>query len=141
MQVYVKTVSSIFSVAFLVFLLTGCGENNNIDNINRIASSSEKYTQDQINSAYDIVISYFNREFLDCTLTDIWYNEAEFSAAENEWKEQDEADRCIVLLSNFDTGSNGGDGSLNPNDTYRNWQWILVSNDDEPWIIKTYGYG
>ena len=35
----------------------------------------------------------------------------------------------------------GGDGSLNPNDTYTGWQWILARNKGGKWKHKDHGYG
>jgi hypothetical protein len=34
----------------------------------------------------------------------------------------------------------GGDGSLNPGDTYRNWKWILKETQFG-WVLETWGYG
>lgn len=47
----------------------------------------------------------------------------------------------IVLYSSFDTDASGGDGSLEPNTTYDDFQWILVRDNGGTWEVKTYGYG
>lgn len=47
----------------------------------------------------------------------------------------------IILLSEFDVGPSGGDGSLNPNSTYDNFIWILIRDDkSSPWKIDDWGY-
>ena len=33
-----------------------------------------------------------------------------------------------------------GGGSLNPNDTYKNWKWILVRGSDGQWKHLDHGY-
>ena len=38
-------------------------------------------------------------------------------------------DEAIVLTSTFDVDGSGGDGSLNPNSTYKDWIWLLVRNN------------
>ena len=47
----------------------------------------------------------------------------------------------IVLYSSFDTDASGDDGSLEPNTTYDDFQWILVRDNGGTWEVKTYGYG
>lgn len=47
----------------------------------------------------------------------------------------------IALLSNFDVDSSGGDGSLNPNSTYSNWNWILIRDSKTGiWKVDDWGY-
>ena len=50
-------------------------------------------------------------------------------------------DELIVLLSSFDVDASGGDGSLNPNETYSNWNWILVRDSGGQWRHADHGYG
>ncbi|KGR76283.1 hypothetical protein CD33_06985 [Ureibacillus sinduriensis BLB-1 = JCM 15800] len=47
----------------------------------------------------------------------------------------------IGLVSNFDVDSSGGDGSLEPNSTYTEWNWILI-RDGKPnkWRVDDWGY-
>lgn len=50
------------------------------------------------------------------------------------------ADEVIILESSFETDGKGGDGSLNPNDTYTGWQWILARDNNGKWQHKDHGY-
>lgn len=50
------------------------------------------------------------------------------------------ADEVIVLLSTFDVDESGGDGSLNPNSTYTDWNWILVRKNGGKWKHVDHGY-
>ena len=46
-----------------------------------------------------------------------------------DWKENNQ--ELIVVLLTFDTDEKGGDGGVNPNATYTNWQWHLVKTKDK----------
>ena len=74
-----------------------------------------------------------------CTLTDLWYPGDKTVAAAEEWAAQYDKDEAIVLLSNFDVDSSGGDGRLKPNSTYTNWQWVMVRDEGEDWVLETWG--
>ena len=50
------------------------------------------------------------------------------------------ADEVLVFTSTFDVDESGGDGSLNPNDTYKNWKWILVRTNGGEWEHVDHGY-
>ena len=125
-------------VIWMASCLVGCGSNRNIDNVNRNVGVSKQYTEDEINDAMDIVISYFEKNFKGCTLTDIWYDENKISSAELKWAETYNAEQAIILLSNFNTDKNC-DASLNPNDIYIDWNWILVRDNNGKWILKAWG--
>ncbi len=49
-------------------------------------------------------------------------------------------DEAIVLTSTFDVDGSGGDGSLNPNSTYKDWIWLLVRNKQGEWKHVDHGY-
>lgn len=102
---------------------------------------SEIYTDDEIESALQTVKDYFSREFDGCALTKLYYPGDTFSGEFTEWAERYDADEGIVLYSNFDVDPSGGDGSLNPNSTYEDWQWILVRDNGGAWRHVTHGYG
>ena len=107
--------------------------------VNRTIAASELYSDQDIQDAMTIVVKAFRREFRGCTLTDLWYDEGVSVSAADEWAKQYDADEAIVLLSNFDTGS-AKNSSWNPNETYQNWQWVLVRNEDGKWELRTWGY-
>jgi uncharacterized membrane protein len=125
--------------ASLIFLAhrNKCGD---VSNVKRTVTASKIYSEQDINDAMDIVAKFFQSDFEGCTLTDLWYEERISVPASDGWAKQYNADESIVLLSNFDVNSSGGDGSLNPNTTYPNWQWILVRSKGSEWELKTWGY-
>ena len=102
---------------------------------------SEIYTDADIQAAMDVVTAYFEAEFQDCTLTQLRYPGDASADLFTEWAQEYEADEAIVLYSSFDTDASGGDGSLDPNTTYDDFQWILVRDNGGTWEVKTYGYG
>lgn len=129
---------SVCVILLLCVLMTGCG-GGRISSANIEIGESSVYTEDELDNAVYIVLDYFSEEFEDCYLTELWYDEEYSKARAEEWAKQYEAEQAIVLLSEFYTGPYGGDGSFNPNETYENWQWILVRDGGE-WELKTWGY-
>ena len=122
----------------LVFtlLLTACGD---VSNVERVLSVSECYTEEEIHDAMDVVTVHFRKEFDGCRLKNLRYDEP--LAEQQGWAEQYGADEAIVLLSDFHVYRFGGDGSLNPNENYINWQWILTRSGGGEWELQTWGYG
>lgn len=116
-------------------------EDGKINNVTEIIVKSEIYSEKDIKDAMDIVKKKFKKDFKGCILTDLWYAENISNPSSDGWTKQYYADEAIVLLSNFYVDSSGGDGSLNPNSTYTDWQWILVRNSsNNKWELKTWGY-
>ena len=112
-----------------------------VKGINQTIEKSELYSEKDIKKAMTIVKHQFKLEFRGCKLTDLWYEEDINISSANSWADQYNADEAIIILSNFDAGSSGGDGSLNPNGTYKDWQWILIRDKgDKTWKLKTWGY-
>lgn len=107
---------------------------------------SNKFTEDEINAAIITVKKKFN--FKGCELTDVWYSEKEANVlteaylkngrgSENDVKEKN----VIVLLSNFNVNSSGGDGSFEPNSTQSNWSWTLIrDHKKDKWRVDSWGY-
>ena len=62
------------------------------------------------------------------TLTEIYYAGDKILPSYEYWADTNDADDVIVFISSFDVGSSGGDGSLTPDSTYDNWQWVLLRN-------------
>ena len=117
-------------------LLTACGD---VSNVERGVSVSECYTEGEIDDAMDVVTAHFRKEFDGCRLKNLRYDEP--LAEQQEWAKQYDADEAIVLLSDFSVSGFGGDGSLNPNENYMNWKWILTRSDGGAWKRQTWGYG
>lgn len=122
----------------LVFSLSACG--GNVRGVKTHHVDSEMYSQDDINSAIDTIKKEFKSDWKGCTLTEIYYAGDDCSKDHQDWADRNNADEVIVLLSSFDVDSSGADGSLNPNSTYDNWNWILVRTNGGQWQHVDHGY-
>jgi hypothetical protein len=94
-----------------------------------------------------VVIGKF-RSFKGCNLTKLWYDEEKSNLSIEGYLQNGKgsmngakAENVIVLLSNYDVDSSGGDGSLNPNSTYSYWSWTLIRNSKtSDWKVDDWGY-
>ena len=118
--------------------LVACG--GNVKNVKITDYSSEIYSDAEIKNAIDVAINYFKKNFEGCTLTEITYLGDDELDNWQEFAERNNADDVMVLVSSFNVGASGGDGSLNPNDTYTNWKWVLVRTNDGKWEHVDHGY-
>lgn len=104
--------------------------------VRQVASSM--YSQDDIDAAIDVVKSDFMKDWWGCELTLIYYAGDERCKLES----SERGVETLVLFSDFKTGKYLGDeSSLNTNDTYKNWNWILVRSEDGTWKHIDHGYG
>lgn len=103
----------------------------------RNTGSSKVFTEKEINKAMDTVEKYFRRNFKDCKLTKLWYDEEiTIREAEDDYT----SGKTIVILSNFTVGDNGP-VALNENFTYKNYMFTLVRDDNNsPWKVTDCGY-
>lgn len=132
-----KLLASVMALV-CVFSLVACG--GNVKDVKITDCLSEIYSDAEIESAIDVAIDYFQKNFGGCTLTEISYLGDDKL---NDWQEfavRNHADDVIVLVSTFEVDASGGDGSLNPNSTYSNWKWILVRTDGGAWKHVDHGY-
>lgn len=124
-----------------VLVLTG--NRGNISNVNRVVGYSALYGENSINEAFDVIEKKFAKDFKCCTLAELRYDEDVENrfAEEIEKYHKENNQELIVVLSIFDTDEKGGDGEVNPNATYTNWQWHLVKTKDKKnWEIISWGY-
>ena len=129
---------AILMMVLCVIGLSACS--GNVKNVKITDYSSEIYSNSEIQEAIDVTIDYFKKKFSGCTLTEITYYGDDKLADFQEFVERNNATEVIVLVSTFDVDESGGDGSLNPNDTYKNWKWILVRSEGGKWKHVDHGY-
>ncbi len=127
-------------VCFFILILSGCG-GGDASEVQVITGTSDFYKEAEIESAMEVAMNYFRKEFDGCTMTKIAYNENKSQAAQTAWAENYGAEEGIVLYSSFQVDASGGDGSFTPNSTYHNWQWVLTRNGGGKWVLRTWGYG
>ena len=129
-----KTMKKLLFFVLALLFLMGCQAKPATDDTDSDVSiveweHSDIYTDADIQAAMDTVMTYFETEFKGCTLTQLCYPGDASADLFTEWAEECEAD------------ASGGDGSLEPNTTYDDFQWILVRDNGGTWEVKTYGYG
>ena len=133
----------------LAVLLSACGGSVRGAVIREVPS--ELYTADEIDSAISVIKTEFSLSWSGCTLQEIAYAGDEMTGKSAEYylrehyedysKSWGDFDELIVLTSTFDVDESGGDGSMVPNSTYRNWNWILVRSGGGSWRHVDHGYG
>ena len=133
-----KKIIALFLILVSLLSLVACG--GDVKNVKILDYSSEIYTDDEIKSAIDVTLDYFKKNFEDCSLIEITYLGDDELDGWQDFAERNNADDVMVLVSSFKVGASGGDGSLNPNDTYRNWKWILVRTNGGKWEHVDHGY-
>lgn len=134
--------TGICAAVLLTMLLCACGKSGgNVGNVEIIEVESNLYTADDIDAAIETIITLFDREWEGCTLNEIYYaGDAKNAAYQHVREDGTDADEVIVLLSSFDVDGSGGDGSLNPDSTYENWNWILTRESGGEWKHIDHGY-
>jgi hypothetical protein len=108
---------------------------------------SSKFSKEEIQSAVNCVIEKF-KDFSGCKLTRIWYDEERSNMQIEDYitngvgaEKGVKAEDAISLFSDFDVDSTGGDGSLNPDSTYTDWNWTLIRDSKTgSWRVEEWGY-
>lgn len=116
------------------------GDRGDVQHVTEKVGDSDLYSAGDIESAMAVVEKEFRKSFRGCTLTKLWYDENVCKLEQEDLLSQYGGDEAIVLLSDYEVGKSGGDGSLDPNSTYKNWEWILVRSTGGEWELKTWGY-
>ncbi len=131
-----RTVCIIMCI-LMTLCFVSCG--GNVRNVKTKVVESNLYTQSDIDEAIDVIIKVFALEWSGCTLTEIYYSGDENAREFQHWASLYNADEGIVLTSSFTVDFTGGDGSLEPNSTYDDWEWILVRNKGGHWKYMDHG--
>lgn len=134
-----KRVVSLLLLCLSLFALTACG-GGDVDEVGVLEVESELYTSAEIADGINVTLEYFKKNFDGCKLRELQYIGDEENNDYLDFAARNDADEVLVFTSTFDVDSSGGDGSLNPNDTYKNWKWILVRHNGGDWEHVDHGY-
>ena len=136
-------ICAVLVILVLAAVLVLTGNRGNVSNVNRVVGYSALYGENSINEAFDVIEKKFAKDFEGCTLTELRYDkdvENRFAEEIEKYHKENNQELIVVLLT-FDTDEKGGDGEVNPNATYTNWQWHLVKTKDKKnWEIISWGY-
>lgn len=141
-----KTIFSLLLIIVLI-LIVFYSQYGKVTNVQVSIEDSIKFSEEEINEAVIAVKEKF-KDFQGSELTELWYSENKSNELTNEYMNYGKGssngiteENVIVLLSNFEVNSRGGDGSFEPNSTYSDWKWILVrDNDSDNWRVDDWGY-
>lgn len=133
-------------VILLVISLIACKQDSKADKVIREVEESTKFSEKEVKEAIELVKENF--DFKGCTLKKVIYNEEKSDYATSEYIGNGrgsingvKAENVIVVLTEFDVDSAGGDGSFNPNSTYDDFLFILIRDDKaSDWRIDDMGY-
>ena len=136
----VKRISILVIGIAVIVGLCACSGQGKTSDCKIVPIESEIYTQEDYEEACGVVFDYF-KGFSGCNMTEVKYAGDDSKDSMEEWAKEYGVDEVIILESEFTTNSKGGDGSLDPNDTYTGWQWILARDKGGKWKHKDHGYG
>ncbi len=131
----------------MIFSLVACKQAGKTNKVVISTSESAKFSKMEVNAAINCVKKKF-KDFEGCNLTKLWYDEERSNSIIEGYLSNGKgsvnnvkAENVIVLLSNFDVDSSGGDGGFNPNSAYSNWNWILIRDSKtDNWRVDDWGY-
>lgn len=120
----------------MTFSFSACSKVGKTDNVEISIGKSDKFTEDEINNAANCVKESF-KSYKGCTLTKLWYDEEKSNQEIESYMKYGRGsingvkpENVIIFLSNFDEDSSGGDGVLNPNSTYGDYNWLLIMDSE-----------
>lgn len=132
-----KTIVLLLCALFLLSL-TGC--QGDVRSARTRSVHSEIYSQEDIEQAIEVIKSDFQKNWKGCKLLEISYAGDEYNRRFLGAEPRKENKDMIVLLSSYHVGFSGGNGSLNTNFTYEDWNWILVRTNGGEWVHADHGY-
>lgn len=135
------------SLILVLFSLIACKKVGITNNVVVSIEKSDKFSEEEITDAINCVKKK-SKDFDGCNFTELWYDQEKSNNILKGYLENGKGsvngvkvENVIVLLSTFDVDSSGGDGSLNPNSTYSNWNWILIRDSKTGnWKVDDWGY-
>ena len=149
MRGYVKKILSASIVVIVIWLgaiIVGylkyhSFEDGDVSNAKIIRVESEIYSNEEINSAINVILERFKENYNGCSLLKIGYIGDEKNDEYIDWAERNNKSEVIVFISDFKVAPNAGDGILNSDSEYKGYSWILVRNENENWTYADCGYG
>lgn len=142
-----KKVISSFIIILIVFSVVGCNRMGKTNDASITIGKSVKFSEKEIDDAVQCVKETF-KSYKGCKLTDLWYDENKSSTYVEDYlkygggnENGSTKENSIVLMSNFNVDSLGGDGSFEPNSTTDDYQWVLVRDSKtSKWEVIESGY-
>ncbi|MBQ2110929.1 MAG: hypothetical protein II191_04200 [Clostridia bacterium] len=113
----------------------------NTENVRIIPKESELFTEEEIAEAIEVVLADFRKDWWGCTLTEIGYAGDDAVRAYQPYSPWTNGERMILLISTFTVTGPGADAALGPvSNTWSDWNWILIQQEDGSWVHVDHGY-
>ena len=126
------------SLLLCLALLTACG-GGDVSEVGRRIGECERFSEQEVAAAMNEVEQFFRKEYDGCKLLRLEYDEEKTGKEASDWSENYGAE-AIVLQSDFYVDDSGRMVTLEPDETYRNYEWILTKTL-LGWKLETWGYG
>lgn len=133
-----KRICSFLMVLLCLLLLAGCG-GGDVSEVGRHIGVCERFSKREVAAAMDEVERFFRKEYDGCKLLRLEYDEEKTLKEAYAWSENYCAE-ALVLQSDFYVDDSGRTVTLEPGETYRNYEWILTKSA-LGWKLETWGYG
>ena len=133
-----KTYKILLLCLVCILLLTACS-GGDVSEVGRRIGVCERFSEREVAAAMDEVESFFRKEYDGCKLLRLEYDEEKTLKEAYAWSEEYGAE-AIVLESDFYVDDSGRTVTLEPDETYRNYEWILTKTT-LGWKLQTWGYG
>ena len=133
-----KRICNFLTVLLCGLLLAGCG-GGDVSEVGRSIGTCERFSKREVAAAMDEVERFFRKEYDGCKLLRLEYDEEKTLKEAIDWSENYGAE-AIVLESDFYVDDSGRTVTLEPGETYRNYEWILTKTAFG-WELRTWGYG
>jgi len=133
-----KTYKILLLCLVCILLLTACG-GGDVSEVGRHIGVCERFSEREVAAAMDEVERFFRKEYDGCKLLRLEYDEEKTLKEAYAWSE-DLGAEAIVLQSDFYVDESGRTVTLEPDETYRNYEWILTKTT-LGWKLQTWGYG
>lgn len=135
----IKRSLAILLLCTIIFTLSSCSHGV-VSHVEISEYSSEVYSDSDIQSAINEVISNFEEKWPRCTLLTASYIGDDKLESYQDWADRNDADEVIVILSDFYVSIFSDSPTMNTGSEYQGWGWILVRNEGEAWRIVDQGY-
>ena len=111
-----------------------------VSEVKIITKESNIYSPKDIDSAIDVILKFFRKNYDGCSLKKISYIGDNINNSYQQSRTHYDDKEVIVLISTFETKS-FCNGSLMPNAVYPNWTWILARDKNGKWEHIDHGWG
>ena len=102
--------------------------------------ASSVYTEEQLSDAINVITDTFDKDFEQCTLQEIEYDEEYSISVEEMNKEMYQEENAVVFTSTFVVDEDYANGPLNAGAVYEDYGWIMTMDADGNWSVISCGY-